>query len=290
MKNTKRAVGQTVPAYGDFRKHFSPDDYNIQNFGRRFSFDVNIDDFIIGILGGLLDEGFHPTKKAIDIGTGGGLRTAALLAPLVHEDGTLELADIGSRQNAATVKACRAASKGKLGYWQAHQDGMSSIDARWDGVFHRVSRLAEVVAQDLRTLPPNSYGIIGAGHCPESATDDHGEYKTYLRHMFEALVEGGLLIMPYMIGSNGYRVGSGASSFFFPAVPVYPAHHPDDIPDNGINLHTVANEIGFEILGSKAVKHVGDRENVRAPGDPTEHWGLGAAVFRRPHTKRQPIN
>lgn len=279
-------------SFGEFATDFNPGAYNRQNFKTLYEADVVLGAYTIMVLQKVMaQQSFRPFKRALDIATGGGLRTAALYGPLIadaEEGGTLTFADVGERQLRETERHRVAAAAGNITFWEKHQKEMSKVDPRWHNTFRKIASIGHVARIGFEDLPPKSQQIIGTGHGPESATDDIPTYEGYIRKLYNALEEGGLLIMPYTVGSNGYVVGSkahGEEPIVFPAVAVYPEDVPGGVPEGAINLHELVRRIGFTLLGAKAIQHDGDNETIRGPEDPTHHWGLGVMILQKPKFK-----
>lgn len=254
--------------------------YNKHNYRELSPADRKIADFIVKILGNLLDEGFQSVSRAADVGPGGGIR-GLMIGPLVADYGQIDAYDVGRPQLRGTWKALKAAARGRLGKWQQHQDAMAHTDRRWQDSFVRAAKLAtKPQRKGILQLPRNAYGAIHTGHCPESATDEPATYEAYMQSLSDALQDGGILVMPYVIGSTGYSVGEGKKMVRYPAVAAYPEDHPGGVPEGGINIHEVARRAGLTVLDHIAVEHDAGH-SIRPEGDTTTYWGLGAFVFQK---------
>lgn len=257
--------------------------------------DLQVEEFLAHQLGHLLDQGtVRPDLHGADVGTGGSIRGLTIIGPLVSDGGEIVCMDVGPAQVARTSamqKAIRwyeadplASDRGIYPEEEepfSHERVMAAIDPRWRNATPRAAKMAKTQQRGIMDLTRSAFGVIHTGHCPESATSNPHVYEAYMRRFQAALKTGGILVMPYVVGSTGYSVGPEGNRILNPAVKVYPEDHPGGVPEDGINLHALARKVGFRVLASIAIPHGEDDSGIRPEGDATSYWGLGAVIMQK---------
>jgi len=135
-------------------------------------------------------------------------RGAALFAPLVEDEGIIEVSDREETTVEATKNTMSRLAIGQLGIWKPHQDEFAFANPQWEGSFVKAGQLATVVQRDLRTLEPHSLQGIGAEYVFGSRTRHISEYRDTKAIACTALEPGGLYYEAWTHKAGDYLVGN----------------------------------------------------------------------------------
>lgn len=197
-------------------------------------------------------------KSALDICTGGVVRNAGLIEPLLSSDGVVTFGDIGDPQLRATQQTVAAARAGRLGLWQPHQTVMAERHPLWRNAIGDACMNAEVEKLDLYDLPKAAFGAVIAGHGPESTTENPEECEAGFRSLVDAGVPGAPILLTYSAWSDGYRV----SGRRWPATKIGPVRLEDMLADTvNILRHVVV-----------------PADDMRPYDNQTSHGGIGLLI------------
>lgn len=190
----------------------------------------------------------------LDCCVGGVLRTSLLIAPFAKPEGAiLELADLEGPQ----LEFTRRALANRLAGWQPHADNIAGYDTQgyWHTALDTVNRTGIAVARNIFELPRNRYQVTATGYGPESLTEDVDEWELAVNSLINATTIGGVFVMEYMDGSDGWGD--------FPAVSI-----------GGRDVERVlAGKV--RVIGHTFAPASGQ---AREEDDPTHYRGMGLAV------------
>ncbi|MGP3921047.1 hypothetical protein [Nonomuraea sp. 10N515B] len=187
--------------------------YVNQNYGRQILHeDMQIMRFVMD---GLRDLGVVPQslKLTADIGAGPNLYPALLLAPYLHENGTLEFVEHSAANRDYLRDALEGTDGEKLAVWSKFERHMRLSGHRTS--LRKVRATAAVKAGSIFDLPMDHYDAVMCFFVAESITHDPEVFATALDSLLRSLKPGGLFVTAHMVGSTGYKAG--------PEGPEYPA-------------------------------------------------------------------
>ncbi|AVV42699.1 hypothetical protein C6376_15980 [Streptomyces sp. P3] len=190
---------------------FDSEAYAASNYGDRIhAEDEQIIRFVVTELKKLRIP-FGHMRHAADIGAGPNLYPGLLLTPYMSPGGTLELVD----RSAANLRHLRKAmddAYGSAASWTKFEDLLLRLGHRTS--LQRLRDIARVKEGSIFELPTGRYDAVLCFFVAESITTDREVFAAGLDSLMKSLKPGGLFITAHMVGSTGYRTGTGNS---FPA-------------------------------------------------------------------------
>ncbi len=201
-----------------------------------------------------LQQRLGQAEDMLDCCAGGVFRTALLAAPFANPEGSrIEFADLEGPALDLTQSGLNNGLRG----WDVHLQHVMSVDktGHWNNALDVIRKCGVAVGRSIFQLPSKKYNLTTTAFGPESLTGEVEEWRLAVLSLVNATKLGGVFIMHYMDGSNGWRG--------FPAVSIG-KEEVEKVLDGKV-----------QIIGHKFTPASG---KARKETDPTYYRGMGMVI------------
>jgi hypothetical protein len=158
----------------------------------------------------------HTMNHALNVGHGAAFHTEAVIQHLLRDSGRIDLVEYGKLNIDEMRRTVARGLKGNHGIWEKFEKHVAFTHPEYKGGLARAWPMCNVIEGSIYNLPLCAYDAGFTFYVPESITDSMEEFEQAVEAFASSIKSGGLLVMAFMIGSEGYATPGS----LFPAVAV----------------------------------------------------------------------